>query len=176
MPGVVIKVSILPESGDGMADSYFPITNFNGQSSTTIDFIQLGVNDGDTMRTLIHSTDITDTQLRSIHSDDDSTSYQNGSGFNAIAVLVLGARGAATVIRNFKLWSSPNDNSKTSATLVYDFSTSTVGTVFDSSADSFTCPPVKVQNSHYLVLENLSGSATGDIDVGLGSKVVERTV
>lgn len=172
---LTISVSTIPPSGDGMADNYYPVAKFSGVGSTQGDDVLLGLNDGDTLKTILHITLITDTQTLSVHEDDDATSYQNTSGFDAMAVLVLNAQGSdGATVRNFKLYSSPNNNSTTSATLVYDFSTFSPAGVFDATNDIYTTPPVKIENNHYVVIENLSGSANSTFLVTGDSRIVER--
>jgi len=158
---------------DDLPDSFLQLTNFRGVDGSTVDgFVQLGVNDGDTVKGLLHTTDIADTQLRSVHLDDDSTSYQNTTGLDSVVVLQIRAVNSGTTDRNFKVYTSPNDNSKTGATEVFSMD---VISYLNALNDVFTTPPLAIKNNHFCVVENNSGDATSDIDVLRESRVVERT-
>jgi len=156
---------------DDLPDHFEEIVKFEG-SAVQAGVMLLGVNDGDTVLVLRHTADITDTQLRSIHETNDSTSYQNTSGKDAFVILVVVARGAGSATRAFKIYSSPNDNSKTSATEVYEFPSGAAGMTV--SLNQFTTPPLKIQNNHFCVIENNSGDGTSDIDCAENCRVVER--
>ncbi len=155
---------------DDLPDHFEVIDRFVGGTTADGQFF-LGIKDGDSVKILVHTTDIQDTQLRSVHLSDDSTSYQNNSGKDAFAIIKLTARDSGTGSRAFKIYSSPNDNSKTSATEVYDFDGNTG---FNNTSEDWTTPPLKIQNTHFCVVECLSGNALRDIDVSVQSRVVER--
>jgi len=153
---------------DDLPDHFEQMSKLVGGTSSSNLFF-LGIKDGDSVKLLVHTTDITDAQLRSVHLSDDVTSYQNLSGKDAFVILLLVARNTSTGPRPFKIYSSPNDNSKTGATEVYDFDGNTG---FNNTGEGWTTPPLKIQNNHFCVVENLSGNALRDISVSIASRVV----
>lgn len=179
---LVIFPSIIP-SDDGLAGS--PITTdhvrelpwFRGNSSaeSTSASIGIGVNDEDTVKILIHSAVITEGSALSIHLEDDSTSYQNTSGADAAAVIIISAVTSGAQTRHIKVWSGPTENSTTSATLEFEIG-SAAGFWLNAAGESVTVGPIIIQNNHYITLENVDDSRAGtnNISVTLGAFVVER--
>lgn len=167
-----ISVSILAD-GDEMPDNLFGLAYYDGTQATPKESggVALGVNDADTIQILAYDTTITTGQIFSIHERDDSTSYQNVSGANATAVLNIQAQNAGST-RHIRIWSSPNDDSKTSATLILEIDQTGI---LDNAAEILTVICPKIQNNHYLVIEN-AGASTEDIKIPLSrpSYVVER--
>ena len=172
---VVYKSSDIPRSDD-LPDNLFIVPYFTGNGSTEFDSggIGLGVNDGDTVKTLIHGTGIVEGGIQSVHTRDDSTSYQNLSGNTAIATLVLVGNDTGTEPRHIKLYSAPDDDSTASgAVLLYE---ADQASLLASSSDVFTTPPLPISNNHYLVIENVDESrgGTNNITANFYSAVVER--
>lgn len=166
------------ESGDDdLPDHLISVPYYDGTSSspTTSGGVAIGVNDADTIKSLIHTADIAEGGINSLHTEDDSTSYQNTSGSTAHAVVLVTCVGSGTAERHIKFWSSPNDNSKTSATALYEFGSTTLS-IMDATGEVMTIGPLAIQDNHYLVLENIDDSRAGtnSLEVIKNSWVVER--
>lgn len=151
-----------------MADSYISIPKFLGATVPEGEQL-LGVQDGDRVRALRHGT-ISNGQVFSVHIQDNATSYQNTSGFDAFAILVVEASGVAQT-RIINIYDSPTDNSTAGATLRFDINQN----FFDSTNEKLTTPPMKISNNNFCVVENVTGAA-GDIIIEVQSIVVERQV
>lgn len=157
-----------------MSDHYMEVPLYVG-GTTTAGQVHLGVQDGDTVKYLIHSADIAEAGVKSLHLPDDSTAYQNTSGFDAQVIILIRGRDTGTQARHIKVYSAPTTDSTSSATEVFDYD----GTNFNASTSLLTTPPLKISNNHYIVIENVDESRVGnnDVDVGLfGTIVVERQV
>ncbi len=172
------------EDADDMADSYLTTTKYNGFQVSSVPqtdgTVHVGVQDGDTIVYLAYNSAIAEAAVVSVHTDDDSTSYQNTSGFDAVAVLTL-ATVSGSDEAHVKVYSSPNDNSTSSATLLWEYGNSASSSMFKAAGDLLTSPPLKIQNNHYIVIENVDESRAGDNTIDLYARantsfVVERQV
>lgn len=150
---------------------------YNGTSSSPIASggVSLGVADKDVLKILLHGTAITEGGIKSLHVRDNSTSYQNTSGSDAVAVLNISANAAGTSARHVKIFSSPSDDSITSATLILDIDQSGI---LDANGEILTVLCPNIQNNHYLVIQNVDESRAGDNSISVQptsiSYVVER--
>ena len=147
-----------------MADSYISVIRFVG--STTGVFsgeVSVGKNDIDSVKVLDGMGDMTEGTVLSVH-DDAGAAYQNLSGFNAVAVLRIEARGSGFATRHVRVYSGPTTNDITGATLLWE-----VGQVdsafFDLTANVITTSPLTISNNHYLIVENVDDSRTGTNDI-----------
>jgi len=151
---------------DDLPDNFITVERYIGtDSSTSVGEFGLGVNDEDSVVYLYAGAVITEGGKLSVHKDDD-TDYQNTSGFDAMAIVIIQALDTGAATRHVKLWSAPTTNSTTSATLLVEYG-GTDSTHFDASNDLLTMPPVKIQNNHYLVVENVDDSRAGTNNVGV---------
>ena len=110
---------------------------------------------------VILQTLMTEGLVQSIHVEDNSTSYQNTTGNDAFATVTLKAFSSGTATRHAKIWSSPNDNSITGATLLYEVGTVDVAGLFDTAGDELTFVDCKIADNHFLVIENVDDSRAG---------------
>ena len=158
-------------TGEDMADHYIELPKYLGEvAGGALGKILVGMQDEDTFRHLIHLTDITGGgDIKSMHLEDDSTSYQNTSGQDAYFALEIFITNS-TGTRDIAIYSSPNDNSKTSATLVHTINSPNFGGTINRF---WTTPVLRVQNNEYIVVENNS-AASDDLDIRFNSLVVER--
>jgi hypothetical protein len=148
-----------------MADNYLLFGVFLG-NSTAEHTARIGYSRDETIVRLTHGSGFDDTVDESMHLVDDSTSYQNTSGKTAYAMITVNALTNAGD-RAYKIWSSPNDNDKTSGTEVFD-STDVLTdlNLFDADDDKLTSYLVPITNNHYIVVENTSGASSRNISVG----------
>ena len=117
---------------------------------------------------LIITTDYNEGDIMSVHTEDDSTSYQNTSGNPAYATVTIVNAPTGVATRHVRIWSSPNDDSIAGATLRYEVgSTDHIG--FDEQGESLSFPDVKIENNHYLVVENVDDGRTGTNDFTVGN-------
>lgn len=166
---IVFFPSILPEADD-MADSYFQVARFTGNGSNTAGFISIGVNDEDTVKVLRGTgTDWAEGNIQSLH-DQTNTDYQNTSGYDAIAVINITCKNGGGATRHVKIWSGATVNSTSGATLLYEVGGEDT-VFFDGLNDTLTVGPLKVQNNHYLTIENVDDSRTGSNDIGLSDYI-----
>lgn len=113
---------------------------------------------------LMHNTELSEGDVKSIHMDDDTTAYQNTTGNAAFATLRITATGSGSSTRHIRIYSAPTSDSTSSATLLFEFGTGDTN-AFDSSGNTMTVSGLKIQNNHYLVLENVDDSRAGTNDV-----------
>jgi len=166
----------------GIANFYLvPLFEGAGQSPITGGGgVGIEVKDGDTVKLLTHRTAITEGTVRSAHEQDNSTSYQNTSGQDAIAILLLETFSAGTEERHYKIYSGPTDNSTASATLLLEYGSDATSGHFDApnQGDLMTTSPLTISNNHYIIIENVDDSRAGTNDLvlrpGNYSIVVER--
>lgn len=176
-------VTIIPEDDDGfpggggITADHAILVPYYFSSAAAIEggAIGLGVQDADTPKMLRHRSSITEGSVVSVHTEGDSTSYQNTSGSTAYAAIIILCAGGGTEERHVKVYSSPNDNSTTSATLLFEFGANTGTNFMDANGEKFTTPKLAIQTNHYLVVENVddSRSGTNNIQVQEGW-IVER--
>jgi len=170
----------LKDTGDtgDLPDHFVGLPYFDGRSATafTSGGVQLGVNNEDTVKMIIHTAAIAEAGVNSIHEEDNATSYQNTSGADAFAILILKCDNTGAIERHIKLHSSPNDNSTTSATLLFEVGAGTANSILDADNEELTVGPLRISNNHYLVIENVDDSRAGsnDIRVSVPGWVVER--
>ena len=160
---------------DDLPDNLFLLPYFAGTAGTesSSGSVGIGINDEDTIKILVHDTAITEGTAVSVHLRDDSTSYQNNSGGNASAILLITGESAGTESRHVKVWSSPNDNSTTSATLILDIDQPGV---LNANGEAMTVVCPKIQSGHYLVIENVDESRAGANDVHIPNVLVSYVV
>lgn len=145
-----------------MADSYMSTIKYNGFDSDGSGEVLIGVQDGDTVLSLVdNASALTEGGVRSMHEEDDSTDYQNTTGFNAICVLTFEASASGTEERHVRVYSGPTTNSTTGATLLWEFGTDGTSGIFDTSGQRVTTPPLKISNNHFIIVENVDDSRAG---------------
>lgn len=140
--------------------------------------------DANTVITLVpvfHTASITEGEVKSVHTADDSTAYQNTTGNTAYATLNLRTIDGGQSERHIKIWSGPTADSTTSATLLWEIGKlSTTEYLSQSDVDRITTRTLKIQNNHYLTIENVqeSRAGTNNVTIGIDSTVnyvIERT-
>lgn len=146
------------DEGDEMADNYLPVQRYTGTGSTVQDDLSLGVNDEDTVKYLSDSAEITEGSTISVH-DDDDTNYQNNSGNDAIVVLRLQNVQVGASTRHVKIYSHSVVDIA-GGTLVFEIG-QTDSVFFDANGDNLTTPPMRIQNGHFINVENVDDSRTG---------------
>lgn len=152
--------------GDDLADNYISFDIYTG-STTVTHSDRIGYNRGETVIPLMHETNIDNGQARSLHLIDDSTSYQNTSGSTAYVIMTLNSVVGSTR-KQVKVWSSPNNDSVTGATEVWDSNDHTVdtsGAGWTGTNDKFTTHILPIQNNHYIVIENNTGVVGQSVEV-----------
>lgn len=171
-------IAFLKEGEDDLPDHFLTVPYFNGTggSPSSSGGMSIGFNDVDTTKFLLHTVAITEGSASSVHLENNTTDYQNTTGQDAFAVLVLNAVGSGTVQRHVKIWSGGTVNSISGATLLFEINSAVVVTILDNAAEKFTTPILTIQNNHYLTIENVDDSRAGtnDISVASDSWVVER--
>lgn len=150
---------------DDMADSYLEFPKYIGQQANTAGTVSVGVQDGDTVRLTATSATIAEGSALSVHGEDD-TDYQNTSGFNAIAVIIMNCDNTGAAQRHVKIYSAPTTDSTSSATLLFEIGKAD-NSVFNANNDSYTTPPLKIQNNHFIVVENVDDSRAGTNNVDI---------
>jgi len=126
-------VFLKEEDGEDMADSYISVLRYTGNNGTASSGeVSVGVNDEDTVIVIDDGAAITETVSQSAH-DDSGGDYQNTSGFNAFAVIVLSANDSGTATRHVKIWDAPTTNSTSSATLRWEYGAQDTAGHFDAA-------------------------------------------
>ena len=115
---------------------------------------------------VVYTPVLTEGVIASVHTENDSTSYQNTTGNTAIASLVIGAISTGLESRHVKIWSSPNDNSSIGATLLFEIGT-TSSFAFDNDGDEISLIDLKIQHNHYLVIENVDEGRAGTNNIAV---------
>ena len=170
---IVIFPSIIPTSGDGLADSYFSLSRYIGSTSASIEgTVEVGVNDIDTVRLLDQSADITEGSVLSVHGDDGAN-YQNNSGFDAMAVLTLIALSSGTATRHVKIFSHSVADTA-AGTLVWEMGQQD-NVFFDAANDLFTTPPLRIQTGHFINIQNVDDARAGTNNVNIDAQSVVTT-
>ena len=160
LPTILFQVG---EIVDDMADNYITTDRYIGDASIVIGKVDVGVQDGDTVRKFFSGATITEGNALSVHGEDDAD-YKNTSGFDAIAVIVLIALSGGAATRHVKIYSAPTTDSTAGATLVWETG-QTDSPYFDASLDRLTSAPVKIQDDHFIVIENVDDARAGANDV-----------
>ena len=176
-------IPFLSERGvDDLPDNFISIERFVGSLNISRGDVSIGVNDEDTVKYLHGNIAQAEGDILSVH-DDDNTDYKNTTGFDAITVLTINVINTGVATRHIKVYSGPTTDSTSGATLVWE-----VGQVdndfYDGDGDAITTPPLKIQNNHFIIVENVDDSragtnnfqVTGTIVTGVSvnSIVVER--
>jgi len=172
LPWILFAPAIVED--EDMSDNYIELERYVGSQQTAKGSVSLGVNDEDTVVRVYTGADIAEGGVLSVHKEDN-TDYQNTSGFNAFAVIVLDGRDSGIATRHVKIYSAPTTDSISGATLVFE-----TGQVdndnFDAGGDYVTTPPLKIQDNHYIVVENVDDSRAGTNNVRtLGVTVVPQS-
>ena len=139
-------------SGDDLPDYWTSIGGINTKVAPTAVITRVPV---------VLTAVLAEGDIHSVHIEDDTTSYQNTSGNPAYTSFSIGTSQAGGAQRHVKIYSSPTDDSATGAILLFE-----IGTVdtpaFDGPTDSLTVSNLKIENNHYLVVENVDESRVGD--------------
>ena len=165
MIGPVILFAPLEVDEEDMADSYLDIKRYIGALLNTSGVVSLGVNDKDTVKFASTGAAIAEGSALSVHDESDSD-YQNLSGFDAMAVIVLNGNDTGGATRHVKIWSAPTTDSITAATLVFETGDSD-NNYFDANLDRLTTPPCRIQDNHFIVVENIDDSRAGTNNVNV---------
>lgn len=169
-------VSIVTEEDQDLGNSIC-LPYFDGESNTAEPSGQMciNVNDIDTVKMLIHNTDISaGSDIKSIHLADDVSSYQNTSGNDAFVIMVISSKGAGSVTRDIKIWDSPVNNDKTGGAILRLESSTGLPGFLNGSNKKATMGVIKISNNNYCVIENATVGATNDINISDTAWVVER--
>ena len=130
---------------------------------------RIGYNRDETVTSLVYNTAIDDAGIQSLHLLNDSTDYQNTSGKTAYAVITVNSQTGVTP-KKFKIYSAPTINSKSGATLVFDSTTLMQGTTsMNANGEKLTTWLLPIQNNHFIVLENTTGTSSQFINVILST-------
>jgi hypothetical protein len=113
---------------------------------------------------LVHTAEISEGDIQSLHTDDDSTAYQNTSGNAAFANIELTAANASGANRHIKIFSSPTIDSITGATELIEIGQSTAG-LLENNGDTMVVKDLRIEPNHYLTIQHIDDSRTGDIRV-----------
>ena len=171
-------MGISPEVVDDLPDHFITLPHYTGTSSTQSNsgWSGIGIKDADTVKLLLFTSTFLEGQTRSVHDETDSTAYQNTSGNTAFAIIILKASNTGTQVRHIKVWSGPNADSTTSATLLFEFGSTTGSSFMNNNNEKFTLPVLPIQNNHYLTIENVDDGRAGTNSIGLQEPgfVVER--
>jgi len=160
-------IAFIPEEfvEDDLPDNFMTVPRFWGAGTSSNGEVGAGVNDVDTVRFFFNSVEIAEGTVLSAHGEDNAD-YKNISGKNAIAVIILEGRNSGAATRHIKIYSGPTTDSITGATKVFETG-QTDGGYFDAANDLLTLPPVKIQNNHFIIVENVDDSRAGTNAVGL---------
>lgn len=152
--GMTIVSAVVPDTGDDMADNYYPFPIFVG-GTQSVEVNRIGYARNDTLKRVVHSGDIDDGDTLSLHLPDDTTAYQNNSGKIAYAIVTFIAASLSGA-RSIKIYSAPTSDSVTGATEVWNSDDHTVNS-WSATNSLFTSVLVEIQDSHYIVIENNTG-------------------
>jgi len=158
---------------DDLPDSFISTARFIGFGTGTSGEVSIGVNDEDTVIFPPNTSDQTEGTLDSVN-DDDGTVYKNTSGFNAIATILIKATNTGAASRHIKVYSAPTEDSSSGATLVWEYDEQD-GINFDADGDLITTPPIKIQNNHFIVVENVDDSRAGTNNLRIMGRNVDPT-
>ena len=131
----------------------------------------IGLNDADTRILLVNETVLSQNVPKSILLSDDSTVYQNTTGQDAFASIIVEMSGADGASAAWEAYSAPTSNSIAGATKVFENLGGMSG-VLDANGQTQTATPLKISNGHFIVI-NLS-TTNHAIFSPAGSFVVER--
>ena len=164
---------------DELPDHFITLPNYDGFSGTekTSGGSSLGVNDADTVKALATNAGLAEGAVGSLHVEDNSTSYQNTSGVTAYAIIIIQCEGAGTATRHVKIYSGPTENSTASATLLFEIGSVTTFGILNATGEKLTTPILKIQDNHFLTVENVDDSRAGANNINYDSSVgwvVER--
>jgi len=148
---------------DEMSDYYILTSIYDGVSSTVKRTDRFGFNRGEVIKRLTHTALIDDTESQSLHLVDDSTSYKNVSGSIAYAVVTVKVSGTPAPKRKFKIYSSPTDNTPAGAPIFDSENFVLASNDFDNAGDKSTAYLLPIQDDHFIILENLTGTASREI-------------
>jgi len=173
LPLILFKV----EEVEDLPDHFVTLPHYDGSSGTpkSSGGMSLGVNDGDTVKVLGFRNEITEGQIRSLHLEDDTTDYQNTSGFNAFAAITVEADNTGILTRHIKIFSSPTTNSITSATLLYEYGSQQTP-MLNADGEKLSITGLKIQDDHFLVIQNVDDSRAGLNSITIGSTEIEAFV
>ena len=163
-----------------LADHAIVIPYHDGRSTTTDGSpgVVIGINNTDSPpKSIRHGAVITEGSTKTIHLEDDSTAYQNTSGFTATAGIVLKAASSGTEERHVRIRAS-NTVDTADGTILFEIG-STAGTgMLDANNKSLSIGPLFIPTGKYLTIENVDDSRAGanDVNVNDFSLVVEPTV
>jgi len=101
---------------------------------------------------------------------------KNTTGNDAFAVLIIIARTGGTEERHVKIYSGPTENSTSGATLLFEVGRDANSGILNAQGEQLTTPVLKIQNNHFLTVENVDDSRAGINDIRFSgiNWVVER--
>lgn len=176
IPLLVARI-VQADDGDGLADNYQSLPKFTGTGTNISGDVNVGIENGDTVKGFFSSVDITEGTALSVH-DESDTDYQNTSGADATTVLILLATNTGAATRHVRVYSSPTTDTIAGGTLVWETGQSD-STFFDAASDQLTSPPMQIQNNHFIVVNNVDDSRAGTNNVqvlGLNSNIAAFVV
>ncbi len=163
--------------GDGGAENFIATPFYTGEVGTPEPSggNYLGVGDPNNAKFLVHRLAISEGVSDNVLLEDNTTPYQNTSGEDAVAIITIRATGAGTEERHWRIWDSPTSATAT-GTLRYEFGSDATSGKMDASGLLMTCPPIKVSNNNFIVLECVDDGRVGSNAVAVTeSFVAERT-
>lgn len=174
MAMIPLLVARLIEGVDEDLGNSICLPYFNGLSPNPEPSGQvcLNVNDIDTVKILIHKSNIPVNTLQSIHRSDDSTPYQNLSGKDAVIILIIHAV-SGTISKDVQIYDSPNNDSKSGATLRLRTGAG-LDPILSGINEKFTMGIMRISNNNFCVIENNTNTANNDINIVDAAYVVER--
>jgi hypothetical protein len=161
----------LKGGADDMADNYVELAKSNGTFSS---LLRIGYSKTEKITQILYTDNIFQGEIKSMHFNDNSTSYRNLSGTNARFYLTVRAIVIADP-RIIKIYSSPTDDSISGATLLQTLDDST-GYDFNAINDTVSSDELIVQNNHYIVLENDTTVTNSHVTVLAGNSVVIESI
>jgi len=158
---------------DEMSDNYIDLSVYLA-STTSSRTDQVGFNRDETVKRLTHTANIDDGGAQSLHLNDDSTAYQNSTSKTAYAVVAVRAIIDAGE-RKFKIHSSPTSDT-VAGTKVFDTDDFLFSSSLNVTGEKLTAFLLPIQPTHFIVLENFSGSTPRNIDVDNSENTFESFV
>lgn len=173
LPNILFKIE--KEEDEELSQICLPY--FNGTTASPSDpeasgQICISVKDEDTVRQLAKGVAFTQNVPGSINLSNDSTSYQNNSGFDAMVIFVIRVSLDGGGISSFEVYDAPTDNSIAAATLRFQ-NFGGISSLLNAAGERQTIGPIKISNGNFCVINNSTATNTLNITEGL-AWVVER--
>jgi len=157
---------------DEMSDYYILMPVYLAGTSSRTD--RIGFNRDETVKRLTHTANIDDGGAQSLLLNDDLNAYQNNTSKTAYAVVAVRAIIDAGE-RKFKIHSSPTSDT-VAGTKVFDTDDFLFSSSLNVTGEKLTAFLLPIQPTHFIVLENFSGSTPRNIDVDNSENTFESFV